>query len=359
MGNISLAKIYLAEGKPESAGALLDIAEEASEAAGELSFRLLTFSKGGDPVRKISSIEGLMRRSAALALSGSNVTAAFALAPDLCLIHIDEGQMLQVFNNIIVNAREAMPRGGIVTITGENSTITGGDSVPLKKGLYAKISIKDTGCGIPRMNLGRIFDPYFSTKGLGSRKGTGLGLSICMSVIKKHDGHISAESEEGAGATFHIWLPGFSERREAVLAKKQPVSGKILFMDDDERIRNLVENMMLFLGYEVTSAGSGEEAIEIYSRAKASGRGHDAVILDLTIQGGMGGDQAVKRLLEIDPGVKAVISSGYADSPVLEHFREYGFVDAIAKPYRVEQLKALLDKLFSAAGQAGTNKPAC
>ncbi len=349
MGNISLGKIFLAEGKPERVAPLLNNAEEASEAAKELSFRLLTFSKGGDPVRKVSSIEGLLRRSAALALSGSNVAAVFALSPDLCPIEVDEGQMLQVFNNILINAKEAMPQGGTVTITGENCSITAGDTDPLKAGSYAKISIKDTGRGIARMHLERIFDPYFSTKGLGSRKGTGLGLSICMSVVKKHEGHISVESREGAGATFHIWLPAASavcEPREAVPAKIKPVTRKILFMDDDERIRNLVENMMEFLGCEVVFADSGAEAIEIYSRNRAAGSSFDAVILDLTIQGGMGGDEAVKRLLEIDPGVKAIISSGYADSPVLKHFSEYGFVDAIAKPYRIEQLKTLLGKLF-------------
>lgn len=350
MGNISLGKIFLAEGKPERVAALLDNAEEASEAARELSFRLLTFSKGGDPVRQISSIEGLLRRSSALALSGSNVAATFALAPDLCPVEIDEGQMFQVFNNIFINAKEAMPQGGTVTITGENSIITEGDPLPLKRGLYAMISIKDTGVGIPKMNLDRIFDPYFSTKGLGSRKGTGLGLSICMSVIRKHEGHISVESQEGAGTTFHIWLPASPAVRQPSAAgptKVEPASRKILFMDDDERIRSLVENMMLFLGYEVTFACSGEEAIEIYSNTKATGKPYDAVILDLTIQGGMGGDQAVTRLLEIDPGVKAVISSGYADSPVLKHFREYGFAAAIAKPYRIEELKVLLEELFS------------
>jgi len=356
MGNISLGKMFLAEGKSERVAELLDNAEEASEAAKELSFRLLTFSKGGDPVRKISSIEGILRRSAALALSGSNVAASFVLPRDLWPIEIDEGQMLQVFNNIIINAREAMPGGGTVMITGENITITGGESASLKKGHYAKISVKDTGSGISRMNLDRIFDPYFSTKGLGSRKGTGLGLSICMSVINKHDGHISVESQEGEGTTFHIWLPASAEgyaAGEPGLTKTESGSRKILFMDDDERIRNLVENMMEFLGCEVTFANNGAEAIEIFNRTKASGKSYDAVILDLTIQGGMGGDQAVKRLLEIDPGVKAVISSGYADSPVLKHFREYGFVEALAKPYRIEQLKVLLDKLFSTARPAG------
>lgn len=349
MGNISLARMYLDGGTPERVAAVLDNAEEASEAARELSFRLLTFSKGGDPVRKISSIEGLLRKSAALALSGSNVAATFALAPDLCPVEIDEGQMLQVFNNIFINAKEAMPRGGTVTISGENITITDGDSLSLKNGLYAKISITDTGVGISRLNIDRIFDPYFSTKGLGSRKGTGLGLSICMSVIRKHEGHISVESREGVGTTFHLWLPASPTGRQT--AEKgsiyvQPVPKKILFMDDDQRIRSLVENMMQFLGYDVTFAGSGGEAIELYSRTKAAGKTFDVVILDLTIQGGMGGDQAVKRLLEIDPDVKAVITSGYADSPVLKHFREYGFVAAIAKPYRIEELKDLLEELL-------------
>ncbi|MBA4373275.1 MAG: hypothetical protein C0402_10510 [Thermodesulfovibrio sp.] len=349
MGNISLGKIFLSEGKPERVAALLNSAEEASEAAKELSFRLLTFSKGGDPIRTLSSIEGLLKRSAALALSGSNVAATFVLEPCIRPVEMDEGQMLQVFNNIILNAKEAMPQGGTITITAENATVPGGDAASLKKGLYTKISIRDTGCGIPRLNLDRIFDPYFSTKGLGSRKGTGLGLSICMSVIKKHEGHITVESREGEGTTFNIWLPLPAEDHqmsETGFAKIQPAARKILFMDDDERIRSLVCTMMEFLAYDISFAVSGEEAIEIYTNTKVSGICFDLVILDLTVPGGMGGEQTVQRLLEIDPGVKAVISSGYADSPVLQHYREYGFVDAIAKPYRIEHLKALFDKLF-------------
>lgn len=350
MGNIALGKLFLAEGKLERVPALLTVAEEASEAAKELSFRLLTFSKGGDPVLQISSIEQILRKSADLSLGAAGVAVHFDLATDLFPIEIDEGQILQVFNNIFVNAREAMPEGGAVTITGKNVVISGQEVTPLKKGLYAKISVKDTGRGIPASVLDRIFDPYFSTKGLGSIKGTGLGLSICMSIVKKHEGHISVESQEGAGATFHVWLPATPERLEGRLPELERVpsaSGrKILFMDDDERIRSLVQNMTEFLGYAVTFALTGEEAIEIFSRARACGESFDLVILDLTIQGGMGGELAVKRLLELDPTVKAVISSGYADSPVLQHYQDHGFVAAIAKPYRIEQLKELLDKLF-------------
>lgn len=350
MGNIQLAKMFLEANQTEKILPVLDSADEAAEAAKELSFRLLTFSKGGEPVRAPASIEVVVKKSVSLALGGSNIVSTVVIAPDLYPVEIDAGQMLQVFNNILINAKAAMPLGGVVTITGENVTISDDALAPLKGGRYVRVSIHDTGCGISQKILHRIFDPYFSTKGLGSQKGTGLGLSICMSVIKKHDGHIRVESREGVGTTFYIWLQALSqaeEIRRGGSVKHQPGVKKVLFMDDDIRIRRLVENMMDYLGYAVLFAVDGKEAIEIYRQAKESGTTFGAVILDLTIQGGMGGEETVKKLLEMDPGVKAVISSGYADSPVIKNYRAYGFVGAIEKPYKIMQLKQLLETLFA------------
>ncbi len=305
-------------------------------------------------MRRLSSLEGIVRKSVALALSGSGVSSDVTIAPGFFPVEVDQEQMLQVFNNILINAKEAMPQGGKVAITGGNVTVTEEDHLPLKSGHYARVSVKDKGIGIPQENLQRIFDPYFSTKGLGSQKGTGLGLSICRSIVKKHEGYISVESREGAGTTFHIWLPeasAMSGPRERRPDSRGPLSvtKRVLFMDDDSRIRNLIGTMMEYIGYEVEFARTGEEAVDIYRRTKEAGGDYAAVILDLTVQGGMGGDLAVRRMRELDRGVNAIISSGYADSPVIRNFRDYGFVGAIAKPYKIEELKALLDRLAASA----------
>jgi PAS domain S-box-containing protein len=343
MGNISLSKLFLDKHAPEKAYPFLEEAEKASEAAKELSFRLLTFSKGGDPFKKICAIESVLRKASGLSLSGSDVTCDIALSDDLYPVDIDEEQMTQVFSNILRNAKEAMPDGGTISISAGNVLISEDGPLPLKAGDYVRISIKDRGIGIPEEDLSRIFDPYFSTKELGSQKGSGLGLSICHSIIRKHEGDIQVESRKGTGTTFHIYIPASIQKRGTV---QQAVSKKrLLFMDDDERIIELVTNMMEHLGYDVECARNGEKAIEIYRQAKETGKTFDAVILDLTVQGGMGGDQAVKKLLELDPGVKAVISSGYIDDPILTDCRKYGFVSSIAKPYKMEQLKELLEKM--------------
>jgi len=352
MGNISLAKMFLNTDSACKVPSLLDHAEEASEAARELSFRLLTFSKGGTPVRKICAIEDIFRKSAKLSLSGSNIFCNISFSPDLYPVEVDEGQMTQVFNNIIINAKEAMPEGGTINIRARNVSVSEDNSSFVRAGEYVCVSIQDSGAGIPEEHMSKIFDPYYTTKGLGSRKGTGLGLSVCQSIIRKHGGHISVESRKGLGSTFHVFIPALAGNRlhELGKAKQKAPRKKILLMDDDERIRALVGNMLECLGYDCELAVNGEKAVAIFRQAKASGTAFDAVILDLTVQGGMGGDKAVKSLIEIDPGVKAVISSGYADDPAMKDFGKCGFVAAIAKPYKIEQLKELLDKLSVSGG---------
>jgi two-component system cell cycle sensor histidine kinase/response regulator CckA len=353
MGNIELAKMFIDENMPERSSLLLEEATKASEAAKGLSFRLLTFAKGGDPIRQVSTIDGVLRKSVALTLGGSNLTCHIAVDPELGLMEIDQGQMLQVINNILMNAKEAMPQGGTVTITAQNISIAEEDHLPLKQGPYVRVSIMDSGAGIAMENLQRIFDPYFSTKGMGAQKGTGLGLSICQSIIKKHDGYINVESQEGRGTTVNIYLPLVDEELAEAAARKitpPTAAPKILFMDDDELLRKLVANMMERIGYEAEFACNGEEAVEIYRRTREAGGTFAAVILDLTVKGGMGGDLAIKKLLEIDHGVQAVISSGYVESPLIEYFSEYGFVGAITKPYRLEQMKTLLDRLAHSPG---------
>ena len=347
MGNISLAKMLT--NPKEKTFPLLEEAEKASEQAKELSYRLLTFSKGGDPVRCITPVEDILRESVSLCLSGSNVAAKLSLPEDLDPVEVDRGQMNQVFNNLFINAKEAMPEGGTIEISAANVRITGRTEVPLKEGQYVKISVKDCGTGIPEEHLPKIFDPYFSTKERGSEKGMGLGLAICYSIIAKHGGHIAVESTVGVGTTFRIYLPASAHKTAGGKPRIQgglPAgSGRVLFMDDDERVRRITGAMLQQVGYAVEFARNGEEAIERYRREKEAGKRIDAVILDLTVQGGMGGEKALRRLLAIDPEIKAVISSGYADDPVMKDFRAYGFVAAIAKPYTVEKLRELLGKL--------------
>lgn len=349
LGNVSLAKMYLAAHSPERVSSLLERAEETLETAKELSFRLLTFSKGGEPIRNASSVENILRKSIALSLSGSNVTCDISPPHDLYPIEIDEGQMIQVFNNILINAKEATPNGGSISVTAKNVTISENDSMPLKEGDYVQISIKDNGIGIPEEVLPKIFDPYFSTKEIGAHKGSGLGLSICFSIVRKHEGHISVESGKGKGTSFHVFLPALinaHHAQETAMEQPQYVSTRrLLFMDDDADIRRLIEEIMDYLGHDAEYARNGEEAVEIFRRAKESGIAFDLVVLDLTVKEGMGGDKAIKKMLEIDPEVKAVISSGYVDAPIIKDYQKYGFVDAIVKPYKIEQLKELIDKL--------------
>lgn len=350
VGYINLVKISLFQKSPEKIVRFLDQAEAAVETAKELSFRLLTFAKGGAPIRTISSIEGILRKSISLSLSGSNLESDIVVAADLCPVEIDEGQMIQVFNNILINAREAMPQGGTIKVSARNVEVTASDGLPLQEGAYVLVTIEDKGIGISKANLGKIFDPYFSTKDKRGQKGSGLGLSICLSIVKKHEGHVSVESQEGEGTTFRIYIPATRTLPvelgpDRIAAIASPGKMRLLFMDDDDMIRDFVLEMAAYLGHEAAFAKNGEEAVELYKKAREAGERFDVVILDLTVQGGMGGDIAVEELLRIDQTVKAVISSGYSDSPIIKNYRSYGFVDAIAKPYRIDELRELLARV--------------
>ena len=340
MGNISLAKILT--NPMDRIFHMLADAERAAEQAKELSYRLLTFSKGGEPVRRIISIGGLLGEAVSLSLSGANVACKLTLPEDLAPVEVDEGQMKQVFNNLLINAREAMPEGGTIEVCAVNVRITVSNNLPLKEGQYVKISLTDHGIGIPEKNLLKIFDPYFSTKDRGGQRGMGLGLALCHSIIAKHAGHIAVESTMGGGATFHVYLPvsakGILGEQTLTAGALFTGMGRVLFMDDEEKVRRIAGAMLRQLGYDVELASNGEEAIEVYRRAKESGEPFAAVILDLTVQGGMGGEKTLRKLCEIDPAVRAIISSGYADDPIMKDFRAHGFASAIAKPYTIEKL---------------------
>ena len=343
LGNITLAKIFAKS--EERVVRRLEEAERACLRGRDLTQQLLTFSKGGEPIKKLISVAELIKETAGFALTGSNVRCEFSISDDLWSVEADEGQISQVFNNLIINADQAMPDGGIIKISCENVFISKKDNLPLKEGKYVKITIKDQGIGIPKKYLSKIFDPFFTTK----KKGSGLGLATAYSIIKKHEGHISVDSEVGKGTTFYIYLPA-SEKREKVIEKgiEQGIKGKgkVLLMDDEDMILEIVGEMLHFLGYEVEFAKDGNEAIKIYKEAKASGCPFNVVILDLTVPGGMGGKEAIKELKEIDPDVKAIVSSGYSTDPIMADFEKHGFCGVIAKPYKMEELSEILKKVI-------------
>jgi CheY-like chemotaxis protein len=314
--------------------------------ARDLTQQLLTFSKGGAPIKKTASIDELLKDTTVFTLSGSNVKCKFSIPEDLWSVEIDEGQISQVINNLIINADQAMPEGGTISISAENVIIGAEDVLPLKEGRYLKIKIQDQGIGIPEEYLQKIFDPYFTTK----QKGSGLGLTIAYSIIKNHKGYIAVKSKLGVGSKFSIYLPALEKqipkKKEAEI---RPITGKgkIMVMDDEEIIRTSLGEILTFLGYEPEFARNGEEALATYKKAIDSGQSFDAVILDLTIRGGMGGKETIKKLIEIDPKVKAIVSSGYSTDPVMADFKNYGFRGVVAKPYDIKELSKELDDVIN------------
>ncbi|MBN2238639.1 MAG: PAS domain S-box protein [Dehalococcoidales bacterium] len=336
LGNISLAKMDM---DPESETyEILNEAEEASLRARDLTYQLLTFARGGEPVKKVTRINRLIRSAAAFGSRGSRTKPDFSIQEDLWAVEVDEGQINQAILNIVNNAVEAMPGGGKLKITAVNETVTGGVSVPLEPGEYVKIIIEDKGIGITPDHLTRIFEPYFTTK----QKGSGLGLATTYSIIRNHRGTITCDSTQGEGTTFRIYLPALPE--VSVTAKEgteeiiKQGHGRILVMDDEDIIRILLKRLLTDAGYEVELTKNGREAIESYTDAKESGNPFSAVILDLTVPGGMGGEATVAKLREIDPGVKAIVSSGYSTNAAMANYKNHGFDGVVAKPYNITQV---------------------
>lgn len=335
LGNIDLAKTY---SDPESeAYEFLQDALNASTRAKDLTYKLLTFSKGGSPVKKSTSLCEIITDSVNFILSGSSIKYEYFQSDDLWPVEIDVVQFRQVIENLTVNAYQAMPEGGFFTIKAENADTETELALSLNSRNYVKLTVKDSGVGIPEKNLQKIFDPYFTTKA----KGNGLGLATAYSIIKKHEGLIRVESVVGRGTTFFIAIPASDKKPSAVkisMADLKAGEGRILVMDDDRTVRMVAVGMLTSSGFEAVSAQDGQEAIELYIAAGNSEKPFDVVILDLTVPGGMGGQETVKKLLEIDPDVKAVVSSGYAKDPVLANYEDFGFKGIIPKPFNIKEL---------------------
>ncbi len=338
LGNISLAKSQIHA--PARLSIRLENAEKATIRAKDLTQQLLTFARGGEPIKKIIHIEQLLRDAVNLSLVGSSVKCEFVLDKDLFPVHADEGQLHQVFHNLVLNAVQSIAENGKIVISAQNVISS------LQEKNFVQISITDSGPGLPKEILPKIFDPYFSTK----LKGSGLGLSICFSIIKRHQGSISVESSLDQGTTFHITLPATEPIAFPEPAPEDDLhygEGRILLMDDEEAVRTIMQASLEELGYLVEVTADGSAAIELYRQRKMEGIQFDAVILDLTVPGGMGGREAIAKLQQIDPQVKAIVSSGYSRDPVMADYQHYGFSALLRKPYRLEELgKVLADMLI-------------
>ncbi len=351
LGNISFA-LEQDTHNPQLLAALQE-AEKASLRAQKLTQQLLTFSRGGAPVKKTISLVALIEEASSFALRGSKVKPEYSIMPDLWAVEADEGQINQVIHNLVKNAVEAMPEGGVIRINAENDTVDENRNLMLSPGKYVRIDIIDSGTGISDKYLDRMFEPFFTTKA----KGSGLGLATSYSIIKNHGGYINLESEEGRGTTFHVYLPATEKR--AIVKKDKPAhriikgKGKILIMDDEEMIRTMLATVLKLAGYRSVLVNDGAEAVRQYVDAAASGEPFDAVIMDLTIPGGMGGKDAVKKLLEQDPDVKVIVSSGYANDPIMAEYKKYGFSAVVTKPYAADKIGKTLRSLLKKKKTAG------
>lgn len=344
VGNISLAVMHKS---PEDKDTKLAEAERACKQVSKLTKQLLVFSKGGGPVKELANIGEVLIDSATFALRGSSTKCEFSIPDDLWTAEVDEGQISQVINNLVINADQAMPGGGIICLKAENVVVGTEDSLPLRDGVYVKVSVEDQGVGIPEAVLQSIFDPFFTTK----QKGSGLGLATAYSIIRKHDGCITVESQLEKGTTFYVYLPASPDQvlTEDQKAEVEPImgQGRILVIDDEKYVRDTMAEMLSSLGYDVTTSLDGAEAIELYKEAGESGNPFDGVIADLTIPGGMGGKETIQKLIEIDPEVKAIVSSGYSNDPIMTDFKKHGFKDIIPKPYKTRELSEVLHRVIT------------
>jgi two-component system cell cycle sensor histidine kinase/response regulator CckA len=348
--NLELAQTLIPPG--EELAHHLEQAKQAGLMATGLTQQLVTFAAGGAPIRKLTCLSEVIQDSVRLAASGSRLRCDFSLAEDLWPAEVDAGQIGQVIRNLVLNAREAKPAGGVISVRAENVVLGPSGNPSLPPGDYVRVSVTDWGGGISKEVLPKIFDPYFSTKQRGTQKGMGLGLSICHTVIQKHGGAIAVESEPGVGATFRLHLP--ASRKLLPKEKASVPAGvlgkrKILVMDDEEVVRKLVRRLLQQMGHEVEMAEDGQSAVAAYERAKDQGHPFDAVILDLTIRDGVGGQETIRELLKIDPAVKAIVVSGYSNDPALLEPERYGFKGVLRKPFDRHSLRTVLARVLEPA----------
>jgi PAS domain S-box-containing protein len=343
-GHLYIAKRHVRQ--ETKAHRSLSAAEHAAYLAKDLMTQLRAIATIREALRRSVNIARLIEDSANFAVSHSNARCYFQIAGDLWPVYVNEDQIRQVIHNIVMNAKEAISEKGIIRISAENITQKADYDLPLKEGNYIKISIEDRGIGIPSANLQKIFDPYYTTKEVGDQKGTGLGLTTCYAIVKSHNGFVFVESKMGIGTTFHIYLPAAATELLTDQDKKDisQSKGRILVMDDEEIDRSVAAEMLKHLCFEVELARNGEEAIELYKKRVESGQPFDAVILDLTIMSGMGGKEAIAKLLEIDPLVRAIVCSGYSNDFIFANCRDYGFSGVLPKPYNVQELSETLTK---------------
>jgi PAS domain S-box-containing protein len=345
LGNITLARTILAKSNPKVDEKLSE-AEKASVRAKDLTHQLLTFSRGGNPIKKTVSLVEVIKEASTFATHGSIVNCQFTIADDLMNVEADLGQISQVINNMIINSVQAMPNGGVINIRAENARIQHGSVQQMEAGQYVKLTIADTGIGIARSQLSKVFDPFYTTK----KNGSGLGLATSYNIIRKHDGYLTVDSTVGVGTTITFYLP--ASEKDAVSSKEeafQEVQGKgeILLMDDDLVLIEVVTEMLNSLGYHVTPVHEGRATINKYKEMKESGAKFDVVILDLTIPGGMGGKDTVKEILAYDPEAVCIVSSGYSSDPIMSDYITYGFKAVLTKPYSLQQLGTTLKKIMS------------
>ncbi|MCK5232317.1 MAG: response regulator, partial [Desulfobulbaceae bacterium] len=350
-GNIELAKIKLSLN--HKAYPHIETANHALERATRLTKQLLTFAQGGDPILEAVNLQEVVQTSIRFNLSGSNIKPHFNLPDDLWNVKADKGQISEVIANLIINARQAMPDGGSLYIGAENIKDLKESTARHLSGDFVKLNIRDEGVGISAKHIDRIFDPYFSTK----QTGNGLGLATVHSIIAQHNGHISVASKPDIGTTFTIFLPAeksshkpASTTHPDLTEKPTSISGHILIMDDEEMIRNVSAGMLKLCGYTVDFAVDGKEAIEKYISADKGGHPFDIVIMDLTIPGSMGGQEAIKRLLAVAPKARVIVSSGYSTDPVMANYSDYGFKGRLAKPFQIEALKAEIFRVIELSG---------
>jgi len=344
IGNLALAKMYAKPGY-EVHDVLVE-AEKASLRAKDLTSQLLSFASGGIQLKKVVFLQELLRDLIRLSVDARNISCELMVSDNLWSVEIDEGQIGQAIDTLIRYARQKTPHDGHIKISAENMLIGRSAVLPLKEGRYVLIVIEDQGEGMSEVELQNLFDPFCSE----DKKGKGLEFASAFAIVQKHHGHITAESHFGMGTTFRLFLPAMLEKPQLTtesFAVHPAREGKVLVMDDEEIVRVVIERLLLQCGFEAELTKDGTEMLRLYRKAKEAGRPFEAVILDLIIQNGMGGQEAMKNLLEYDPEVRVIVSSGYSNDPIMANFRDYGFSGFLPKPYKLEELKRAMKDITS------------